>query len=231
MPLLLLDAGDSLVGDQAPATDTLGATSVELMNRLGYDAAALGGRDLALGVSVLRQRMAEAKFPLLSANAVDAGSGRPIGQPYAVLTAGGRRIAIVGLSEVSAADGISVSDPLAAARAIVPEAAREADAVVLLSHAGGAVDRQIADSVPGIALIVEGGGPALAAARPSAGGGALLVHADEGTYGHAGRRVGVAELVLNGQGQIAAYEWRAVALSPDYADAPAVADWVSQVSK
>ena len=47
---LVLDAGDSLVGDQDPALKTQGKSSVEAMNRLGYDAMALGPGDLALGL-------------------------------------------------------------------------------------------------------------------------------------------------------------------------------------
>ena len=71
---LVLDAGDSLVGDQDPALKTQGKSSVEAMNRLGYDAMALGPADLALGLETLRARMAEAKFPMLSANAVVTGT-------------------------------------------------------------------------------------------------------------------------------------------------------------
>ena len=231
VPVLLLDAGNSLAGDQSPARTTLGATSIEAMNRLGYDAMALGGQDLALGPATLRQRMAEARFPLLSANAVDAASGQLIAKPYVVKTVGDQRIAIVGLTEITGTAEVNVHDPLATAKAIVPEAARNADAVIVLSHAGAAVDQQIADNVPGIALIVEGNGPALTQPRTSPTGGAWLVHADQPAIGHAGRNVGLARMVLGPQGKLEFFQWRDVALSPDFADDPAMATWVSQSYK
>jgi 2',3'-cyclic-nucleotide 2'-phosphodiesterase (5'-nucleotidase family) len=227
----LLDAGNSLAGDQSPARTTQGATSIEAMNRLGYDAMALGGQDLALGLPTLRQRMTEAKFPLLSANAVDAASGQLIAKPYVVKTVGDQRIAIVGLTEITGTPEIHVRDPLATARAIVPEAAGNADVVILLSHAGATVDQQIADSVPGIALIVEGNGPTLPQPRTSPTGGAVMVHADQPAIGHAGRKVGLARIVIGPQGKLESFQWRDVALSPDFADDPAIASWVSQSYK
>ena len=154
---LVLDAGDSLVGDQDPALKTQGKSSVEAMNRLGYDAMALGPGDLALGLATLRARMAEAKFPMLSANAVVTGTADLVAKPYAVREFAGHRVAVVGLSGGNGTTEIGVRDPLAAAQKIVPEARKEADIVILLSHAGQMIDQQIADQVPGIAAIVSGG--------------------------------------------------------------------------
>ena len=159
---LVLDTGDSLVGDQDPALKTQGKSSVEAMNRLGYDAMALGPADLALGVAALRARMAEAKFPMLSANAVVTGTEELVAKPYAVREIAGHRVAVVGLSGGNGTAEIGVRDPLAAAQKIVPEARKEADIVILLSHAGQMIDQQIADQVPGIAAIVSGGNGARA---------------------------------------------------------------------
>ena len=50
---LLLDAGDSLVGDREPAMRSKGATSIDLMNRLGYDAMVLGPADLSSGPALV----------------------------------------------------------------------------------------------------------------------------------------------------------------------------------
>ena len=78
----MLDAGNSLTGDLDPAKRTQGASSVAIMNLMGYDAMALGAGDLSLGLDVIRQRQAEASFPFLSANAVVSGTTELVATPY-----------------------------------------------------------------------------------------------------------------------------------------------------
>ena len=52
------------------------------MNAIGYDAAALGEGDLAqLGIEGLRSRIAEATFPLLSANVYVVATGKRLVEP------------------------------------------------------------------------------------------------------------------------------------------------------
>ncbi len=226
--VLVLDAGDSLTGDQDPARKTQGQSSVEMMNRLGYDALALGPGDLALGLAVLRQRIGEAKFAVLSANAVVSANGELIAKPYVVRTFGDYRVAIVGLSGGSGTREIAVRDPLATAQAIVPEALRQAHAVIVLSHAGPEVDRKIADSVPGIAAIISGGPSGLADPWRSDKTGTVVYRADEASPGHAGRQVGLARLMLDPQGKLSNQTWQRLALGPEVADEPALAAWVQE---
>ena len=78
----MLDSGNSLIGDLNPAKRTQGASSVAIMNLMGYDAMALGAGDLSMGLDVIRQRQAEAKFPFLSANAVVSGTTELVATPY-----------------------------------------------------------------------------------------------------------------------------------------------------
>ena len=57
------------------------------MNLLRYDAYAIGDLDLLLGPSVLKQRIAEAEFPILTANVQLAGeekqpTSRRTSSPY-----------------------------------------------------------------------------------------------------------------------------------------------------
>ena len=51
--VLVLDAGNSLVGDREPAQGSRGKSSVSAMDLMGYDAMALGPGDLALGLDVV----------------------------------------------------------------------------------------------------------------------------------------------------------------------------------
>ncbi len=226
--VLVLDAGDSLAGDQDPARKTQGKTSIEAMNRMGYDAMALGPQDLALGPAVLQQRMAEAQFAVLSANATLSSTGKLIATPYVVREMDGHRIALVGISGGNGTAQIAVGDPVAAAREAVATLAGRADAIILLSHAGMSVDRQIADTIPGIAAILSGGAPEFPTPWQSDQTGTLVLRADEAMPGHAGRMLGVARLALDRRGRLIEQSWQDISLSPEIADDPTLAAWVQQ---
>ena len=225
---LVLDAGDSLIGDADPARKSQGQTSVTAMNMLGYDAMALGPQDLSLGLSVLQQRTAEAKFAVLSANAIISATGELLAKPYVIRDFGGRKVAIVGLSGGNGTAEIAVRDPFKTAQTIVAQLAGQADIIILLSHAGETVDQKIADAVPRIALIVSSGPFALAMPWHSEKTGAFIVHADEATSGHAGRRIGIATLASDPSGKVSMPNWQRVDLGPEIADDPVMAEWVKK---
>lgn len=226
----MLDAGDSLVGDQNPARKTQGQTSITAMNMMNYDAMALGPQDLALGSKVLSQRIAEATFAVLSANAIVSSTGKPLATPFVTHEIGGHTVAIIGLSGGKGTAEISVSDPVEAARVVVAEVQSQADVIILLSHAGAAIDQQIADTVTGIDLIVSGGAPMLNAPWRSQKTGTLLVRADAAQPAHAGLRIGVAALTFDSQGQLVKQTWQRVDLGSQIADDPAMKDWINKQS-
>jgi len=224
--VLVLDAGNSLVGDREPAKSTQGQTSVMAMNLMGYDAMALSPQDLALGLKVLRKRIAEAKFAVLSANAVVSATGDLLATPYLSRQMDGRKVVVIGLSAEKGTREITVRDSLETVRTVVAQVADQADVIILLSHAGVLVDRQIAEAVPGIDLIVSGGDFELTTAWRSEEMGTLVLLADQASPGHAGRRVGIAQLVFDGDGQLVAQAWRRLALAPEVADDPMMSKWV-----
>ncbi len=234
--VLLLDAGDSWLGDQPLAQSSNGAASVEVMNQLGYDAMTLSQRELQLDLDTLRERMAAAQFAVLSANAVLDGSGELVAEPYVIREVGDHRVAIIGLTEEGAKPApttagqpaVVVTDPIAAARKTVAEASRKADVIIVLSHLGRVLDLQLVAQVPGIDLIVEGrlDGSQPGAIRDEASG-TILALAEAPTPGHAGRMVGVARLQIGGQGTVVDYQWQVVALTPDYADDPDMLNWLA----
>ncbi|MBN1888552.1 MAG: hypothetical protein JW850_11200 [Thermoflexales bacterium] len=233
--VLVLDAGDSLVGDQEPARKTKGQSSVALMNKLGYDAVALGPRDLTLGVAALQERIKEAKFAVLSANAVPlrngSASGEKLAEPYVLRESGGHSLALAGLSGGQGTPEIAVRDPLETAQALLNELDGQADVIILLSHAGDQIDRQIAAVVPGIDLIVSGGGPMLAEPWRSPQTGTLVVRADQASAGHAGRMLGIIQLSIDSSGKVVKHAWQRVSLGPEIADDPAMTTWVQQQLK
>jgi 5'-nucleotidase/UDP-sugar diphosphatase len=240
LPVLVLDAGDSLTGDADPARATQGQTSVAAMNRLGYDAMALGPQDLALGLSVLRERIAEADFAVLSANAIEAATGTLVATPYVVrkLDGSGLRVGIIGLSGSSANPEITVADPVETAEKIVPQVAAEAEVLIVLSHAGLATDQRIAETVPGVdvmisgAIYVPGGtGEATAFETPwyAPTTGVLVVQADDPSPGHTGRRLGIARLNFDSEGRVTEQTWQRLLLGQEIVDDAEMAHWVEEV--
>lgn len=224
---MLLDAGGSLTGDLNPAQKTQGASSVELLNRLGYDAMALGEADLALGPDVLAAREAETKFPLLSSNVRIAATGELVGRSYIIHEVSGFKVALVGVTGATEPiEGYTIEDPLAALEKLLPEVTRQTDAVIVLSHATPETNRRIADTFPDLTAIIAGGPDPSVEPWASEKTGVPVLQADVGSRGHAGRNVGVTTLSLDAAGKRISYEYRQIALGPDVTDDPETAAWV-----
>lgn len=222
--LLVLDAGNSLVGDGNMADRSKGATSVEAMNRLGYDAMVLGPKDLALGEAVLRKRMAEARFAVLSANVRLAGTGQLLAPAYVVREMAGHRIVIIGLTEKEDVPGFIIDDPLETLRRLMPEAVAAGDIVILLTHTPASQTRQLLQAVQGIDIAVTGGVEPLPNGEMV--GEAFLVHADVPSPGHAGRYLGLVTAEFDGQGRLVERKHEIIALMEELPEDQAMLDWL-----
>jgi 5'-nucleotidase len=144
--VIVLDGGDEFQGTLI-SNQFRGASVTEVYNALGVAAAALGNHEFDFGVPVLRERIAQAKYPILAANVFLKGTRRrPVWlRPSALLDAGGIKVGIVGLATVSTpitTNPVNVSDlefveggPVAAAEADALRA-QGATVVVICAHAG-----------------------------------------------------------------------------------------------
>jgi len=224
--LLVLDAGDSLIGDRTPATKSQGQSSVEVMNMMGYDAMALGEGDLAkLGLDTLQQRIQEASFAVLSANAFFSETGEPLTQPYAMYEKGGHRIAVIGLTGLATIPGVEIRDPLASVQQVIAQLGDQADILILLSHAGLATNRQVAAEVPEIDLVISGGGEAVTREPLWIDNKRAIVHVDNPSPGHAGRWIGIGTWPFDEREELQGQRWEMLALGPEIADDPEVLEW------
>ena len=161
--VLLIDAGDMWQGTLESNLEE-GAPIVEVYNALAYTAATIGNHEFDFGPvgelaipagpeddprGALRQRVAEANFPVLSANIVDQATGKLVDWdnvvPSVMVEAVGVKVGIIGLitahalQTTIAANGVGLEiAPLA--DAIVREAtglrAQGADIVIVTAHAG-----------------------------------------------------------------------------------------------
>ncbi|HUP00086.1 MAG TPA: 5'-nucleotidase C-terminal domain-containing protein [Gemmatimonadota bacterium] len=100
--ILHLDGGDVMQGTLI-SNLTYGRSTVDILNRMGLDIAAIGNHEFDWGVDTLRARIAQAEFPWLSANIfVKATGARPEwAEPYAWVERAGLRIAVIGASTVA----------------------------------------------------------------------------------------------------------------------------------
>lgn len=98
---LLLSGGDLWTG---PAISTwfAGQSMVEVMNAMGYHAAAVGNHEFDFGLEVLAEHAAASSFPFLSANIRYRDDGRSptdLGiQPFVIREVNGIQVGLIGLS-------------------------------------------------------------------------------------------------------------------------------------
>lgn len=159
--VLVTHAGDSISPSLLAAFDE-GAHMIDLLNRVGIDAMALGNHEFDFGPEVLAARVAEAEFPVLSANALD-----PDGSPLdgvaesLVLEVGDHTVGLFGLTTAGTAiksspGPITFADPVETAHAVAA-ALREAgaDLVIALAHTDLREDAALLRAAP-VDLVLSG---------------------------------------------------------------------------
>jgi len=144
-----LDAGDEMQGTVL-SNATFGRGTIDAMNTLGIDAAAIGNHEFDWSVDTLRARMSEAKYPFLSANITNAaGTARPEwATPWKLVTKNGVRIAVIGLTTTETPtstasrniQGLAFGDGAQAIKRYLPEARAAADFVIVVAHVGAVCD-------------------------------------------------------------------------------------------
>ena len=101
-PYLILSGGDMWTG---PAISTWfgGESMVEIMNAMGYNAAALGNHEFDFKTEGLLSRSAQSAFPYLSANIrlKENGQPREFVTPYVIEVVNDLRVGIIGLTTTS----------------------------------------------------------------------------------------------------------------------------------
>src|SRR5262245_32744103 len=148
--VLRLDAGDQMQGTLA-SNLTEGRSTVEALNLLGLDAAAVGNHDFDWGVPALERRMKEARYPWLIANVFDSVTRtRPSwAKPYAIVRAGPFKVAVIGyvtpvtkyIVLAKQVAGLTFQRGRAAIEDVLEQAKREwPDFTIITAHEGAFCD-------------------------------------------------------------------------------------------
>jgi 2',3'-cyclic-nucleotide 2'-phosphodiesterase (5'-nucleotidase family) len=135
------------------------------MAELAVDATTPGPRELQYW-PVYKELMGRGDVPVVSSNLthVENGEEKPVGVPYRLLERNGLKIGLIGLigggqfSSTKLPEGADVrwSDPIEAAKRVIPEIRDQVDLVVLMSQmSSGDTDRLLRD-VEGIDVALYG---------------------------------------------------------------------------
>lgn len=173
---LILSAGDMFQGT-ADSNLLYGKTVVEVMNAAGFDAMTLGNHEFDWGLTVLKERIQQAAFPVVCANLWDKQSGKPVSfvKPYAIVKKNGLHIAIIGLATPETAyqsnpalvAPFRFADPVQTVKQLLPELKQKnIDVIIVLSHLASFMDEHtqqisgdaaiLAEKAPGIHAIISG---------------------------------------------------------------------------
>lgn len=98
---LILSGGDMWTG---PAISTWfqGESMIEVMNKMEYDAAAIGNHEFDFTIDILNQNLGMMNFPLIAANITEKSTGQipSFAQPYIIENVNGVKVGIIGLSSI-----------------------------------------------------------------------------------------------------------------------------------
>lgn len=153
--VLLVDAGDRWTGNAyVDKTSAPGKPVIELMNRLGYDAATLGNHEFDHGQAYLGRMLDSMDFPVVCANVASDTCTFPQLPASVVLERGGLRIGIVGAvtnyegpghpaGHKSSFTGLRFPDPQQEAIRLAGELRPRVDVLLLLSHMGDDRDAEL----------------------------------------------------------------------------------------
>lgn len=166
--VLLVDAGDRWSGnafvDRAPVR---GWPIIELMNRLGYDAATLGNHDFDFRMPHLMRMIDSMDFEVVCANVVSDTTAFAQIPPYVIVEADGLRIGFVGVvtnyenggypaGQMVNFEGVHFPDPQQKAVEYAELLRPQCDVLVLLSHMGDDRDVELLGKTTLYDLVVGG---------------------------------------------------------------------------
>ncbi|MEZ9230877.1 bifunctional UDP-sugar hydrolase/5'-nucleotidase UshA [Vibrio amylolyticus] len=156
--VLLLSGGDINTG--VPESDLQDAEpDFKGMNKIGYDAMALGNHEFDNSLDVLAKQIDWANFPMLSANIYDKASGERKFQAYEMFEKQGIKIAVIGLTTEDTAKignpefiaSIDFRDPKAEAKKLIAELeeTEKPDLIFAVTHMGHYEDGKRGINAPG----------------------------------------------------------------------------------
>jgi 5'-nucleotidase / UDP-sugar diphosphatase len=234
---IYLNAGDLVQGTPV-STMFHGLPIYEIANQIGIDAAVAGNHEFDYGWQKVQEFAHIAKYPLLSANIVNAEGTTITGKPYTILNAGGVRVGVIGvvmsdmigaLITPEAAGPFHVLPVIETVRKYARELQDRVDLVVVLGHIYNPEADAILKEVPEVSVVVAGHAHKGFEQMRSAGNGVAVL-----CNGY-GRELGRLDLKIANH-KVQSAEWKKIPIDshtivPEPRVAAAVAHWEGKVSK
>ncbi len=238
--LIVLDAGDQYQGSLMYTTYK-GDVEIEMMNKIGFDAMAVGNHEFDDGDEGLLKLLDGVNFPVLSGNLDVSSSNLLAGklQDHVILEVGGEKIGIV---SALAVDTVETSSPSAAVifsdeiQNLQQDVDTLTDAgvtkIIALNHVGLAKDMEIAKEVSGLDLVIGGHSHTKfsnteegAMAYPTMVGDVPVVQA----YAY-GKYVGLIKLTFDDAGTLKSAEGDTILLDASVAENAEIAARVAELA-
>jgi 2',3'-cyclic-nucleotide 2'-phosphodiesterase (5'-nucleotidase family) len=235
---LYLNAGDLVQGTPV-STLFHGAPIYQIANLLGIDVSTLGNHEFDYGWRRVQEFFHIARFPIVSANIVDA-NGKTMTRPYVIQTVGGIRVGIIGAILGDLVGTVITKENagpwhtlpvVETVRKYAQELRDRTDLIVVLGHIHDESEvNEILKQVPEVSVVVAGhsheGYPAMMNVD---GRVAVLVRAYGAQLGRLDLKVDV------GAKKVLSAEWTKIPIDSSIPPAPdvarEVAKWESKVSK
>jgi len=160
--VLAVDCGDHMDRMRVETEGSDGLVNVELLNQAGYEVITLGNNE---GLTYSSQTISDAytdraQFAVVCANMHDAANGEQPEWllPSTIIDKNGLQIGIIGVtaafSDFYSLLGWEVSDPFTAVQEQTAQLREKVDVLVVMSHLGISLDKQMAEKLEGIDLIL-----------------------------------------------------------------------------
>ena len=195
----LLFPADKLPPDTVETAKIAAEGVLQASQKMGSTFAGIGTRDLAAGITFLKQSQKPPAYTWLSLNIIDPATRKPLFTPVLYRQAGGVKIAILAVTDHTAFANEHGEFQVADWRISLPEAlakaGKEADCVLLLSNYSLAENREIAEKNGSIDIILQAG-HAIGNMTPLVVNKALISQTEI-----RGRYLGVLDIDWNGRGK------------------------------
>jgi len=158
---IILDAGDFADFKRLELQGTEGVAALELLQCAGYNAIAIGNNETFNGLETLINMATKSKVPFLSSNLYKLGFEPIEGvRKSFILNNNGLRILIIGaspdLGAFTTLAGLEAKNYVEAVREEIRINKGSYDVCILLSHLGMDRDKEIAEKVQGVDVIIGG---------------------------------------------------------------------------
>ncbi|MGL4676262.1 MAG: bifunctional metallophosphatase/5'-nucleotidase [Brevinema sp.] len=211
--ILAIHGGDAVTGS-AFSIVYQGMDSTDILNLSDFDLAVLGNHEFDFGLNQAYNIINARNFPTIAANAYEKDTDKAIVEPYFITNINGKSIAFLGLltshevyTHKDKAGQFTVQEEMSALSNVLDNSAswNTNDLLILVSHSGYEVDKEIARNFPNVFDVIIGGHSHTYLEQPDKINNTLIVQLNSNI-----QELGKLDLVLDAKNKIRSYRYQAI---------------------